>query len=222
MVKVYESFFELFIVTLSCGHKRYLLLVSIIIVYLFIKCVHFYKNSAKIENITEGYKELRNSNRKIAEFLSGNINVDKLNLMEKGLPVTGYPMLDMVFDKYKTYSDNKGYVLELRLQLTKPEDIFIDEKGISEICDAMLEVITNKIKKGQYVICNFVTRGNQLVVNIQTSNMLHMSGINNELKKHDKKMKRIVTKVLEYKGNIGCEYDEKEQNITVLLTNNIN
>ena len=55
-----------------------------------------------------------------------------------------------------------------------------------------------------------------------TSNMLHMSGINNELKKHDKKMKRIVTKVLEYKGNIGCEYDEKEQNITVLLTNNIN
>ena len=52
--------------------------------------------------------------------------------------------------------------------------------------------------------------------------MLHMSGINNELKKHDKKMKRIFTKVLEYKGNIGCEYDEKEQNITVLLTNNIN
>ena len=49
-----------------------------------------------------------------------------------------------------------------------------------------------------------------------------MSGINNELKKHDKKMKRIVTKVLEYKGNIGCEYDEKEQIITVLLTNNIN
>ena len=46
VVKLNEGSFEILIVMLFCGHKRYLLLVSMLIVSLFNQCVHFYKYNA--------------------------------------------------------------------------------------------------------------------------------------------------------------------------------